>query len=536
MVRACRPPAREPTSSWPTRRSTMATSTPANANSPASISPVGPPPAITTGCSVIATLRPASHRAPRPSEGSPEPAVEIERGGQYVEVTRRAHRRRGVDERLYGDPRELPADADPLRAGLGDLSNRAEHRKRQDVDRPRDRLAYRPDLLDGLQAGRVEDVGPCPFEREQPLNRVLEVGVAPDVVLRPRREREWERQRARRLDGSCDPFDGVRAFVEVAGGIVVLDRPADRACLGDTLDRPRSVIRVGSEPVLEIDGDRKIRRVVECRRMRSDLVEARTSVATAEREREPRARGGERGEPETLEHARRTRVPRVRDHERLALVEGSQRGRLLSLGRHLSTLPRRGGPPCHAWREPRSARRPRARRRARTPNRPAAGSPRSPRARGSARAAPGSARRRSASPRFRRGCRPAPPRPKRTGHRCAGASRRRRPLARPPYRRPDRTARSPFRRGSRAPRARERVCPRRVRPRRRRARRTSEPAAFRDARRRRPPRSRAHARPPRVVRGRTTPATRSTRPAGATRLRHVRAPSASARESPMGRS
>jgi len=32
----------------------MATSTPAKANSPANISPVGPPPAITTACSVIA--------------------------------------------------------------------------------------------------------------------------------------------------------------------------------------------------------------------------------------------------------------------------------------------------------------------------------------------------------------------------------------------------------------------------------------------------------------------------------------------------
>ncbi len=56
MVRACRPPAREPASSWLARRSTMATSTPANANSPASINPVGPAPAITTACSVIATL------------------------------------------------------------------------------------------------------------------------------------------------------------------------------------------------------------------------------------------------------------------------------------------------------------------------------------------------------------------------------------------------------------------------------------------------------------------------------------------------
>ena len=36
----------------------MTTSIPANASSPANISPVGPPPAITTACSVIATLRP----------------------------------------------------------------------------------------------------------------------------------------------------------------------------------------------------------------------------------------------------------------------------------------------------------------------------------------------------------------------------------------------------------------------------------------------------------------------------------------------
>src|SRR5438105_5453589 len=58
MVRECRPPEREPMTSWLARRSTMATSTPANANSPDNISPVGPPPAITTAWSVIATLRP----------------------------------------------------------------------------------------------------------------------------------------------------------------------------------------------------------------------------------------------------------------------------------------------------------------------------------------------------------------------------------------------------------------------------------------------------------------------------------------------
>ena len=66
MVRECRPPAREPGRSWLARRSTMATSTPAN------ISPVGPPPAITIACPVISILRPASrwlppaHHIPRP--------------------------------------------------------------------------------------------------------------------------------------------------------------------------------------------------------------------------------------------------------------------------------------------------------------------------------------------------------------------------------------------------------------------------------------------------------------------------------------
>src|SRR5437868_445941 len=56
MVRDCRPREREPTRSWLARRSTIATSTPASASSPASIIPVGPPPAITTACSVMATL------------------------------------------------------------------------------------------------------------------------------------------------------------------------------------------------------------------------------------------------------------------------------------------------------------------------------------------------------------------------------------------------------------------------------------------------------------------------------------------------
>src|SRR5713101_6956953 len=54
MMRECRLPAREPATSWLTRRSTMATSTRESASSAANISPVGPPPAITTACVVMA--------------------------------------------------------------------------------------------------------------------------------------------------------------------------------------------------------------------------------------------------------------------------------------------------------------------------------------------------------------------------------------------------------------------------------------------------------------------------------------------------
>src|SRR5919109_349126 len=63
IVRECRPPARDPARSWLARRSTMATSTPANASSPANMSPVGPPPTMTTACSVMAARRSASRRS-----------------------------------------------------------------------------------------------------------------------------------------------------------------------------------------------------------------------------------------------------------------------------------------------------------------------------------------------------------------------------------------------------------------------------------------------------------------------------------------
>src|SRR5262249_51448930 len=82
----CVQTARAPGRSWLARRSTMATSTPANASSPASISPVGPAPATTTAWSAI------HHPFRDPSLGSVPRAQRARR-----------RRRRGRD-RPYGLP------------------------------------------------------------------------------------------------------------------------------------------------------------------------------------------------------------------------------------------------------------------------------------------------------------------------------------------------------------------------------------------------------------------------------------------------
>src|SRR6187549_2695705 len=110
MVRACRPPAREPASSWLTRRSTMATSTLASASSPANISPVGPPPAITTECCVM-TL----------SVGH-DPGLAASPGVWHkLEVERAGTRAPPIAVRVTRAARQVPARIDQVRATYGDL-------------------------------------------------------------------------------------------------------------------------------------------------------------------------------------------------------------------------------------------------------------------------------------------------------------------------------------------------------------------------------------------------------------------------------
>ncbi len=89
-MRACRPPTRERGRSWLGRRSTTATS--ANASSPASISPVGPPPAITArSVTDIAHLpscgfrQSAGDSAARPGScRKPPGALYVESGKEWV--------------------------------------------------------------------------------------------------------------------------------------------------------------------------------------------------------------------------------------------------------------------------------------------------------------------------------------------------------------------------------------------------------------------------------------------------------------------
>ena len=216
------------------------------------------------------------------------------------------------------------------------------------VDRLRQRAAHGTDLVERRQAGRVEHVRAGGLEGLEPGDRVVEVGLAPDVVLGARGERERERQRAHRLDRGGHALGRVLQIVEPAGGIPVLDRAADRADFGNTADRLRCRLGLGAVAVLQVGRDGEIGRRRQRRDVRGDLVERRAPVRPRQREREAGARRRERLEAERLEHARRARVPRVRDHERLARVERPKRLGLLSRRRHAAR-------PCQFCPAPRRA-------------------------------------------------------------------------------------------------------------------------------------------------------------------------------------
>ena len=143
-----------------------------------------------------------------------------------------------------------------------------------------------------------------------------------------------------RLGGRRDPLRGEAGLVEAVVGVVVLDRAADRARarrLGRSRRRPRPVrgrIRSRGRPRSAGRWPRPAPR-----RARPP-VERRAAVLAAERERETRAGRRQRAEAERRQRLRRARVPGVRDHERLTLVQRAERGAPVRLAgpRHLGLL------------------------------------------------------------------------------------------------------------------------------------------------------------------------------------------------------
>ncbi len=115
----------------------------------------------------------------------------------------------------------------------------------------------------GTQSRRVEDVGAGLLERLEAGDRVVEVGVAADVVLGARGQHEGPAERPGRLHGRRDPLERVPGVVERAGGVPVLDRASRRPACGRPQHRVRGGLGLGAVAVLEVGGDRERSRGVE---------------------------------------------------------------------------------------------------------------------------------------------------------------------------------------------------------------------------------------------------------------------------------
>lgn len=98
------------------------------------------------------------------------------------EVAAVADRGRRLGERVDRRPGERAADTDALRTRACELGE-AQVTYREDVDRLRDGVTDGADLVQGAQAGGVEDVRARRRERLQARDRVVEVRVAAQMVL-----------------------------------------------------------------------------------------------------------------------------------------------------------------------------------------------------------------------------------------------------------------------------------------------------------------------------------------------------------------
>ena len=139
----------------------------------------------------------------------PEPLLHAARRAEPGEVAVVDDPLGRLDRAVDGGPGEAAADADPLRAGPGELAEcQAQPAEGEHVDGLGDRFGDGLDLLGGDQRGRIEDVGARPLERLQARDRVVEVGIASQVVLGAGRESEGEAEPARRLGRGGDPLGG----------------------------------------------------------------------------------------------------------------------------------------------------------------------------------------------------------------------------------------------------------------------------------------------------------------------------------------
>ena len=127
--------------------------------------------------------------------------------------------------------RHRAADADALDAGFGELST-VSVGSAKPITRLNGFSERRHHGLDGgevVQAGRIQHVGARGLERLQPLDGVVEVLAAVQEIFGARRQRERERQCARRLDRRLHPLDREREIVDRVARIAghILDRAAD---------------------------------------------------------------------------------------------------------------------------------------------------------------------------------------------------------------------------------------------------------------------------------------------------------------------
>ena len=185
-------------------------------------------------------------------------------------------------------------------------------------------LAHRSDLISAPQSRRVQHIGAGPLVGHQAGDGVVEVGVPANVILGSRGERERKAQTLGRLGGRRHSLHRVVELVDPALGVVVLDRPPDGPGLGDPGDGQRGVLGLGRVAILQIDGDWKARCLIERPGVLDDLIERGIPVQAPQRERKAGAGARQGLEPERRQDPGRPGVPRVRNDEGRALVQGAE--------------------------------------------------------------------------------------------------------------------------------------------------------------------------------------------------------------------